>query len=204
MRIDEHLAKGLGTALNEGSLLGVEYDPIRRLVGVTVAVLTLPDDHSPEPADPRRQLILTEVGRVAAALRHSRWDDISAEPVPMEASGLLSTVQSFGGQPIYGWEFINYADRAWNVWKDRLSLDVRSDAGSRTNILTLFQEGATAKRHLDLWIWFEDLLIRDAQGNPIEPDVFVADGVRWWNAMHAGDPRTQGHGIVSGGSAKDT
>ncbi|MBX3724805.1 MAG: hypothetical protein KF823_02675 [Xanthomonadales bacterium] len=198
MRIDEHRAKELGTALNEASLLGVEYDRVRQMVGVTISVLTLPDDHSPESADPRRQLILKEVGRVAAALRDSRWDDYAAKPLPLEASDLLSTVQSFGGQPIYGWEFINHEDQAWELWKHRLSLDIQSDAGARTNLLALFQEGVTANRHLDLWVWFEELVICDAQGNTIDPDHFVAGGIRWWEAMHAGDPRTQGHGIASG------
>ena len=196
MRIDERLADGLGTALNEAALLGVEYDLARGLVGITVSVLTLPENDAPEPADCRRQLILTKVGRLAAALRNSRWDDVTASPVQLDAADLLSTVQAFGGQPIYGWRFINHADPAWDVWKDRLSLDVQSSDGALTNRLMLFQEGDTIKRHLDIWIWFEDLLIRDAAGNTIEPDEFVAGGVRWWDALHAGDARTQGRGIA--------
>ena len=199
MHIDDHLAAGLGTALNEAALLGVEFDAERCLVSVTVSVLTLPDDHSPEPADPRRQLLLTRAGRIAAALRNSRWNDLSAQVVPLETSELLATVRSFGGQPIYGWKFLNAEDPAWAEWKSRLSLDVQT-AGSLTNRLMLFQEGATADRRLDLWIWFEDLAVRDANGNAIALDDFVAGGVRWWNALHAGDPRTNGHGIVSGGS----
>jgi hypothetical protein len=142
MRIDDHLAAGLGVALNEAALLGVEFVSDRSLVGVTVSVLTLPDDHSPEPADPRRQLILTQVGRIAVALRNGRWDDLSAPSLPLEASALLSTVQSFQAQPIYGWKFVNYEDPAWDDWKGRLSLDVQSASGSLTNRLRLFQEGA--------------------------------------------------------------
>jgi hypothetical protein len=199
MRIDENLADGLGTALNEATLLGVEYDPRRNMAGVTVSVLTLPDDHSPEPADPRRQLILTNTGRIAAALRESRWDDLSAETVPIDALNLLSTVQSFGGQPIHGWQFINHEDPPWENWKERLSLDIRPNIGSLENRLMLFQEAPRADRHLDIWIWFEELIIRDAAGNAIDADDFVAGGIRWWEAMHAGDSRTQGHGLVSGG-----
>lgn len=199
MRIDDHLAAALGTALNEAALLGVELDPKRGLVGVTLSVLTLPDDHSPEPADPRRQLILTHVGRVAAALRNARWDDLSAPCLPLAASDLLSVVQSFRGQPIYGWQFINDDDPAWHEWKTRLSLDVQLDSSSATNRISLFQEDVNPDRHLDIWIWFEDLIVRDAYGNTISLDDFIAGGARWWEAMHAGDPRTQGHGIVSGG-----
>ena len=196
MWISDHLAHGLGTALNEATLLGVEYDSARALVGITVSVLTLPEEHASEPADARRQLILTHVGRLAAALRDSTWDDISAPPVPLGASELLATVQSFGGQPIYGWQFVNYADPAWDTWEGRLSLDVESNDGSLTNRLRLFQENWMPERRLDIWIWFEDLLILDAAGNSIDLDDFVAGGVRWWSAMYAGDARTQGHGIA--------
>ena len=200
MRIDDETAADMGVALNEATLLGVEYDPVHNIVGITVSVLTLPDDRSAEPPDPRRQIILTDIGRIAVALREARWDDLSAKPVPIDVSDLLATVQSFGGQAIYGWEFINNRDQAFDHWKNALSLDLMLPNGSLDNRLMLFQEGATSERHLDLWVWFADLFIRDAMGNPIEMTEFIAGGKRWWDALYAGDPRTQGHGIVPGGS----
>ncbi len=200
MKIDDDIAAEIGVALNEATLLGAEYDPVRNIVGITFSVLTLPDDESAEPSDPRRQIILTDIGRIAAALRDARWNDFSAQTVPMDVSDLLSTVQSFGGQPIYGWEFINNHDQAFDHWKDVLSLDFMPPNGSLENRLMLFQESATSDRHLDLWVWFADFLIRDAAGNRIEISEFTAGGKRWWDAMYAGDPRAQGHGIVPGGS----
>jgi len=199
MKIDDDTAAEIGIALNEATLLGAEYDPVRNIVATTFAVLTLPDDRSAEPSDPRRQIIFTDIGRIAAALRDARWDDLTAKTVLFDVSDLLSTVQSFGGQPIYGWEFLNNHDQAFGHWQNELSLKLMPPNGSLDNRLMLFQEGATANRHLDLWFWFADLLIRDASGTTIAVSDFTAGGKRWWDAMHASDPRTQGHGIVAGG-----
>jgi len=142
---------------------------------------------------------LTGVGRVAAALRDAYWDDTSAETIPFDASELLAIVQSFGGQPVYGWEFINNEDRAFDQGRHRLSLDIKVESGSLDNRITLFQGGSTPRRHLDLWIWFDGMLIRDAVGTTIDIGDFAAGGKRWWDAMYAGDSRTSGHGIVAGG-----
>jgi hypothetical protein len=193
MKIDNDTAYGIGIALNEATLLGVEYDPIENRIGITFFVLTLPNDHSPEPSDCRRQVILTNVGRVAAALRNSRWNDLDAKTIPFEVSELLAVVQSFKGLRIYGWEFINTNDKAFLNWETRLSLDHKSPSGLYENQLSLFQEGIT--RHLDLWIWFEDMLIYDPERNKIELSDFITDGKRWWDALYKQDPRTQDHGI---------
>lgn len=179
MRIADETAAEFGIALNEATLLGAEYDLRRNIVALTFSVLTLPDDQSPEPTDLRRQIILTEVGRIAVALRDARWDDASANPIPFDVSYLLSTVQSFGGEPIYGWQFINNQDSAFSDWKNRLSFDLRIESGSLENRLMLFQEGATSTHHLDMWIWFGGILIRDASGNTIDQADFIAGGKRW-------------------------
>lgn len=200
MRIDDDTAAALGVALNEAALLGVEYSAEQNRVGVTLSVLTLPDDRSPEPTDPRRQLILTNVGRVVAALRKSRWDDLSALSVPFGIDDLLNVVQSFGGLPLYGWEFVNGDDHALAHWTGQPSLVLEPMDGSTTNRISLFRD--SSDRHLNLWIWFEDLLVRDPAGAPIALSDFTADGKRWWDALHAGDPRTQGHGIIPGGQTR--
>lgn len=196
MTIDDETAAAIGVALNEAALLGAEYGAEENIVSLTFSVLMLPDDHSPEPSDPRRRLILTNVGRILVALRESRWDDLTAEPVPFAINDLLTVVESFGGLPSYGWEFVNNDDRALDHWAERPSLVLEPRGGSFDNRISLFQDGGN--RHLDLWIWFEDLLIRDPLGAPIALANFTAGGKGWWDALYAGDPRTHGHGIVPG------
>ena len=204
MKIDNETAAAIGVALNEATLLGAEYAAERNVVALTFSVLTLSDEHSPEPSDPRRQILLTKVGRVVAALRESRWDDLAAASVAFGADDLLTIVQSFGGLPVYGWEFVNHDDRALDHWAGHASLVFEPSGGSLQNRISLFQEGHSQKgdRHLDLWIWFEDLIIRDPLGAYITLSDFTAGGRRWWDALYAGDSRTQGHGIIPVGGAR--
>jgi hypothetical protein len=185
---------GLGVALNEATLLGLEVDPQRLVAAATFSVLTLPPD-GPEPADPRRQFIFRPVGRVAASLRHGRWDDPTAPVEPFAVEQLLAIVQSFRGLPIYGWEFVD-READFSSWADRLSLDFSGDPTAMDHSITLFQEGGTENKILDIRLWFGEFEIRDALGRHISLDDFIAGGKRWWDALYAGDPRTRDHGIV--------
>jgi hypothetical protein len=187
-----------GVALNEASLVGVEVEAAEGSAGVTLAVLSLPPDGGPEPADRRVQLVLQPLGRVAASLRQGAWDDDDATVVPLGLDRLHAAVSGFGQQPIYGWEFLDVPEeKDFAGWRDRLSLDWRASSGGLTHTLDLFQESAEGeRRHLDLRLWFDDLRIFGPDRREIAFDDFVAGGVRWWDAMYAGDARTKGHGIV--------
>lgn len=200
MQITNEISKGLGFALNESTLLGVEYVEEFNCVSATFSVLTLPNDKDSEPQDPRIRILLHNIGRIAASLRNGYWNDYDAEVVEFEIGELLSIVKSFGGQPIYGWEFFNVKDKELTKWSKKLSLDFRNNNGSELNNVCLFQEGATIERHLDLWIWFETLSVRDSKKNKIEIENLINGGKRWWDAMHNGDHRTDGHGIYSANS----
>jgi hypothetical protein len=194
VKLTQDQLDGLGVALNEATLVGLEVDPQRLIAAGTFAVLTLPPDGS-EPADPRRQFIFRPVGRVAASLRHGRWDDPTAPVEPFAVEQLLTVVQSFGGLPIYGWEFVD-REGDFSSWADRLSLDFSGDPAAMDHSITLFQEGGTASRILDIRLWFRELEIRDAEGQHISVDDFIAGGARWWDALYAGDSRTKDHGII--------
>lgn len=193
MQLTQEQREGLGIALNEATLLGVELDPRRRIAGATFCVVTLPED-GPEPEDCRVQLIFHPVGRIAASLRNGRWDDPNAEVVSFGVEELLSVVQSFGGLPIYGWEYIDVHESQLEQWGDRISLDWRSGSDGVAHSIGLFQD--CRDRFLDLCLWFDDLEIRDPTGNAITVESFIAGGKRWWDALYDGDKRTAGHGIV--------
>ena len=65
------------------------------------------------------------------------------------------------------------------------------------HVLDVFQAGGSAApRHLDLRVWFRYLSIHTPVGDSISLADFVASGVRWWDGLHAGDPRTSGSGIL--------
>lgn len=191
--MDEMTKSGLGVALNEASLLGVDVSRSRRMAAVTLSVLSLPPDDVPPTDDTRVSIVLENVGRVAASLRNAHWSDPSAQPVPFTLDDLLAVSQSFGQLPIYGWEFIDRTDD-FNSWSHRLSLDERLGDGGMAHSLTLFQEGGD--RHLDLIIWFDTLHVFDPQRRPIDIQQFIADGVRWWTRFNQGDLRTNGRGPI--------
>jgi len=195
--MDGDMKLGIGVALNEATLLGAEVSRERRMAAITLAVLSLPSDGGPAPEDSRVSLVLAPVGRVVASLRHSRWDDDSAPPVPFSLAELLATVQSFGGLPVYGWEFIDIAE-GFERWSGRLSLDERLGEGGDTHSITLFQEGND--RHLDLRIWFDRLQVFRPDHTEIQLEEFMAGGKRWWDGLYSGDSRTGQAGIFPGGT----
>ena len=182
---------GLGVALNESTLLGVEIDTSRCLAAATLALLTLPEV-GPMPRDTRVQLRFEGVGRAAASLRRGHWNDPNAPVEVFRVEQLLAIVRSFGGLPIYGWQFIDQdADIA--TWDARLSLDWRCPEQEVAHSMRLFQEGPD--RHLDLAIWFRTLRFQTVDGRELPLADVIAGGKRWWDAFNANDPRTQGLGM---------
>jgi hypothetical protein len=189
----------LGVALNEADLLGFEVDAGRRIAAATFGVLSLPPE-GPPAEDRRVQMLFRPIGRVAASLRNGLWNDEQAEVVQFLLSELLDVVRSFGGQPIYGWEFFDTHDKELSRWGDRLSLDWRSGSDGLSRSIAVFQaSGAGPDRHLDLCVWFDDLEVRRPDGTVVPLEEFAAGGRRWWDAMYAGDKRTEGHGISAVG-----
>lgn len=193
MELSPQTKNGLGVAFNEATLLGAELRQSDRVAGVTLALLSLPEAGAPAQ-DSRVQLRLAPVGRLAASLRLGAWNDPNAEVVPFAIEDLLKTVQSFGGLPIYGWEFFDVLDKDRSNWLERLSLDWTGGTNGLTHTLQLFQEGPG--RHLDLCIWFDTLQILSPAGHGLDVNEVIAGGRRWWDALYANDPRATGRGIV--------
>jgi hypothetical protein len=190
MEFDTAIWGHLGVAFNEAGLLSFEVDQEYRNAAATFTVLSLPPE-GPEPTDRRVQLCLWPVGRVVASLRKGAGDDLAAEVVPIAVEDLPSLVRSFGGLPVYGWQFFDTDEQPP---LDRLSLDWRSGDDGLSHTVCLFQED-NSQRYLELWAWFDELGIRSPDGSWLPLDEFVAGGRRWWDAFYAHDPRTEGHGL---------
>ena len=183
---------GIGLAINEAKLLGVEVDTEKRVAGITLEVLTL-SEKGPSPTDSRVLIVLHNVGRVVASKRMGHWDDDKAEVAKFEIRELLSVVKELGGLPIYGWDFIDVHEKDLKEWSDRLSFDWRKGPGGLKHTLSLFQEGW--EEHLDIILWFDELFILSPKGYNISIEYFIAGGERWWDALQKGDERTDGKGI---------
>jgi hypothetical protein len=189
---------GLNVALNEAAWRGIDVDAEAARAMVTVEVLTLPVD-GPAPDDTTMVLTLNGVSRVAASLRDGRWNDTEAAVQRLSLADLDAAVRRFGGCPVYGWEFIDPSPQSWTGWRDRLSLDANLAAEQAPHVLELFQEGGGSAdpHHLDLRVWFSTLRVALRTGEEVPLQEFIEGGVRWWDGLHAGDPRTGGKGIVS-------
>jgi hypothetical protein len=199
VELSEEQRHGLNVALNEATWLGIDVDQTGDRAAVFVEALTLPAE-GPAPQDTAAALVLTGVSRIAASLRHGWWNDADAEIEQVALADLDTVVRSFGGCPIYGWEFIDPPEESWASWRDRLSLDTALSSEPAPHVLDLFQEGGSGnRRHLDLRVWFRDLHIMRRTGEHIALQEFIDGGLRWWDGLHAGDPRTDGKGIVPAG-----
>jgi hypothetical protein len=177
---------GLNVAVNEARLLGIEVDLARKRAIVELSVLTLPES-GPAPQDPVRVLHLSPVGRVVIGF--------SANGVIQRVASeeLSDLVHSFGGQPIYGWEFFGSGTSDLDPVQ-RVSRDLRLGEVGLSWKVQLFQE-STAGRHLEVCLWFDELHVTDASGSEIGLTDFIAGGKRWWDGAFAGDPRTRDGGI---------
>lgn len=199
MKLDDQQRQGLNTLLNEADLLGFEVGPESKIGTATFNVLTLPEA-GPAPKDSRYQMLFYPVKRVVASLRQTECESECEAVKTFPLDELLSVVQSFGGQPIYGWSFFDVHEKTLAQMAGAVSLDWRSGDESMCHSISVFQEGEG--RQLDLCVWFDSLAIRNPNGEKVPLDAAIAGAERWWNAMYAGDARTDGRGIVPASSVK--
>jgi hypothetical protein len=81
------------------------------------------------------------------------------------------------------------------------AIDTIEDGGKADvqELLLLFAPtGAIQDTSIDIG-WGYELAVRRPDGNLVPLEGFVADGLRWWQAMYVGDKRTEGHGIFPAG-----
>lgn len=202
------LWSNLDVALNEARWLDMEVDAGTRRAVATFEVLTLPPE-GPAPSDVRVVLTFAEVGRIAVSLTEIDDPKEGRRVVPIQLADLSQVVRSFGGCPIYGWDFFDRTDDDFAKWSSRLSLDLAWSPGGHDHSIQLFQEGVETnallldpnnqRRNLDLRLWFDRVEASKASGEPILLVDVAEGGRRWWTAMREGDPRTSGP--VQGGTS---
>ncbi|MEV6320521.1 hypothetical protein AB0M45_04890 [Nocardia sp. NPDC051787] len=186
---------GLNVALSEATCLGLAVDEAANQLRLDLEVLTLPE-HGTASEDSRVQVTFTGVSRIAASLRTQHWDDLEPRVLPLQLDGLDEAIRSFGGGRLHGWEFIDLDDSGWALWSELLSFDTRIDDHKSAHVLEFSQEEGIDPRELDVRVWFDGITVHDVQGKQIPLADFIANGVRWWQAHDAGDPRATRPGIA--------
>jgi hypothetical protein len=190
------LPSHIDVAFNEATLFDVALRRDKREIALGFEVLTLPEGAGGS-GHASVTLVLEGVTGVVASFRRGRWNDEDAEVVPLTADEIPAVVASFGGQPIYGWEFFDQPEGSWARWQNRLSLEAHWNACRAAHSLRVFQESLQGPaRHLDLGFWFERIEVRDVDDRALDLEEFTLGGRRWSDAMIAGDERTKQSGIV--------
>ena len=141
MTLDIDKIAGLNVALNEATLIALDFDPVPRRANVMLELLSLP----PTDAAPKTTVALSlfPIGRLVISLSESG----TAKQVEIQTISAL--VESFRGQAIYGWEFIDPPNLNIAGLQNPLSLDYQGgDAGS-SHVIHLFQD--TKERRTIRW-----------------------------------------------------
>lgn len=165
MPIDPGRLAALDRRLDAGRLWGVEVDLRYRVAAVTVEVE--PDRHPLGTLfahDPRLQLLLYPVGRLAGSLR----EVAGGAPVPVPVDSLVGLVESFEGPRVAAPLFdgpaadlgstpsFSGSSSAGDGWTHRLTLHVEEPAG----------------RSLVLELTFDEARVRTAAGEEVPPDAW--------------------------------
>lgn len=194
MQIDEELRHQIGLALNEATILGIEFNKEESSVACTFALVSM-DENGNVPNDNRLLFIFKPFGRFVASLRNGNWDDINAPTEIFEPEEILEKIKSFNGQSIYGWDFVNCGDEDFGNLKERLSFDyTRGDSIGLTNTIDLFQEDG--ERHIDIRIWFDHFEIMTLAYEKIELFDFIENGKRGWDAVYDNNDKMADFGII--------
>jgi hypothetical protein len=179
----EDIIDGINLALNEATILGIEFQKEKEIVTVTFSPVAL-DDNGEIPTDNRVKFVFKPVGKFIASYRLGRWDDKSAQVVKFDPEQIFEKVEEFKHLSIYGWEFINCKNE--NAWFDKLSFDFNSEKSQgRRNTIDLFQDGGN--KHIDIKIWFDDFEIFNAKHEKIELQTFIVNGKRGWDGIYNGN-----------------
>jgi hypothetical protein len=186
MTLDNDTIAGLNVALNESTLVAVDFDLVRQRASVTLQLLSL----APAQVSMTKrevELSLSPVGRLIVSLSEGG----AAQQVKIQTVSAL--VESFRGRPIYGWEFIDPPNLNVSALQNPLSLDYQTGNAGITHVIHLFQQ--SKKRQLDILMWFNDLSFGGIDGREIPVEEVIMAGKCYWDAVFAGDPRAGGAGI---------
>ncbi len=180
----ESVINGINVALNEATLLGVEFAKEDEVIAVTFSPIAL-DENGQIPDENRVQFIFKPIGKFIASYRLGDWNNKEAPVVQFEAEQILEKVVEFGGCPIYGWEFIDCKRESDYSWLSKLSCEYQSlNNHGNQHSLELFQAGHN--KHIDIKFWFDEFEIFTPDYNKVELQTFIENGKRGWDGVYDG------------------
>lgn len=177
--ISQDIKDGLNCALNEATILGLDFDENKKTVYVTFNPIATQSDGL-IPQDNRFLFAFKNVGRLASSLTI----DKSAKAINFEARLLADKMSEYKNEQLYGWEFIDNGDKIFKTWEHNKSFDLILDNNfERQHTIDLFQEDKYSKKNIDIRIWFETIKIFDSSLKPVDIQTFIDNGKRGWEKL---------------------
>lgn len=178
--ITTDIKDGLNLALNEASIIGLDFDEGQQTVYVTFYPIAIQQDGT-IPNDNRFLFAFKNVGRLASSLTLDK--DTTA--IKFDPDQLADKMSEYKNEQLYGWEFIDNGDVIFKDWKDNKSFDliINSDF-DKQHTIDLFQEDKYSKKTIDVRIWFDSIEIFDSNLKPFDIQTFIDNGKRGWDKLY--------------------
>ena len=178
--ITQDIKDGLNYALNEASIIGLDFDEERKNVYVTFYPIAIQHDGK-IPNDNRFLIAFRNVGRLASSLTL----DKDSPAIKFDPNQLADKMSEYKNEQLYGWEFIDNGETIFNDWKDNKSFDlVINNNFDKQHTIDLFQEDKYSKKTIDVRIWFENFEIFDSNLKPFDVQTFIDNGKRGWDKLY--------------------
>lgn len=175
--ITQEIKDGLNYALNEASIIGLDFNAGQQTVYVTFYPIAIQQDGT-IPNDNRFLFAFRNVGRLASSLTI----DKDTKAIKFDPDQLADKMSEYKNEQIYGWEFIDNGDAIFKSWKDNKSFDlVITTEFDKQHTIDLFQEDKLSRETIDLRIWFDRLDIFDSNLKPFDIQTFIENGRRGWS-----------------------
>lgn len=184
----------LEVALNECDVVGVRHSEGMDEVRVLLHVAALPETGPMDP-DRRRTLVFHGVPEVRVVLRTCTVDGHGPAIPLADLDGVESFFDSLTiGGSMYGWRFFDDPELT-DDWPDVPSLLVVVSGHGGPHTFYWFNEcarnenGELRSYCIEGTIGFATFSVLRADGPEQTVEEFIAEGVRWWQALQDGDPR---------------
>lgn len=178
--ITQDIKDGLNLALNEATIIGLDFDEKCKTVYITFYPIAVQKDGN-IPDDNRFLFAFGNVGRLASSFTL----DKDTPAIKFDPNQLGDKMSEFKNEQLYGWEFIDNGEVVFMDWSDNKSFDlIISNDYDKQHTIDLFQEDKYTRKSIDIRIWFDNIEIFDSNLNPFSIQTFIDNGKRGWDKLY--------------------
>jgi hypothetical protein len=194
--LEPQVVTDLNVALDEATVESVDWDDSSAQVRLGVRVLALPEQNALGD-DPYRVLTCTPASRLRILLRRDPFGSPPfGPPVPLpDHQSLTDFLHTLTFRDaMHGGRALDDPSPV-DDWPATESLAVDFHRGPGEHCLYWFTDcgreepGGTVAYRLEGFVRFSELTVQRKDGTTLDVRTFADEGLRWWAARRAGDPR---------------